>query len=494
MVDAAEEAFLIVSDLHMSAGFDPRTRAYDRNEDFFYDDAFCRFIDYQLVQAEQDGQRLRLVILGDFIDFLQVWHGDPAHGVSSSAASVTKLERVAAGHPAVFAALGRVLTAGHHIDLVIGNHDVEFVWPDVQRRLRELIGCHTRADVETGITIHPWFLYVPGVLYAEHGHQYEAVNSFFAPLAPWDPADESEIDLPLGSHFVLDLYNDYIERVDPFADNVKPAMRYFAWVIRTHPLLALRSLPYYLRFIGLAVKKAGDLSAAERLERRQAYRENVLAYAEEQLGLPAATLAELDRLAETPTTAGRRRQLEALLEPVLPILPAAAGAYGVYHLMQRLRPANRVIAGIVIGLGLQAWRERSLIKPTTQPGGYLYRAACAINERLRQVDAAVPVYVFGHNHTAEQLRITEADDAPWYINTGTWTPILQQAFDLFADRERFTFVRVCHDPGDKSIDAELLIWNDHSGRAEPVLAIADRGWPMLSVEPSASTDRAGSDE
>lgn len=34
----------IVSDPHLSAGYNPRTRGYDRNEDFFYDTAFSRFV------------------------------------------------------------------------------------------------------------------------------------------------------------------------------------------------------------------------------------------------------------------------------------------------------------------------------------------------------------------------------------------------------------------------------------------------------------------
>jgi hypothetical protein len=350
----------------------------------------------------------------------------------------------------------------------------------VQDHLRQIIARHTAVDVGAGIAFHPWFLHIPGVLYAEHGHQYEAANSFFAPLAPWRPGQPHEIDLPLGSLFVLHLNNDSIQRNDPFPDNVKPAMAYFGWVLRSHPLLAMRTLPLYLRFVALALAKAGSLSLEERLERRRVYREEVLAPAAEQLGLPMETLEEIDRLAQTPTTVSKQRQLRALAGPIKPYLPAAVGAAGLYRLMQRLRPANRVVVGIAAGLALQAWRERSLMRPTTQPGGYLFAAAQAIDERLREAGAGVPAYIFGHNHTAQQFRLAEAADAPWYLNTGTWTPILQQAFDLFADRERLTFVRVTPRAEDGTVDAQLLVWNDAAGRADPVLAIADRAWPAVS--------------
>jgi hypothetical protein len=247
-------------------------------------------------------------------------------------------------------------------------------------------------------------------------------------------------------------------------------------VLRSHPLTALRTLPLYLRFVGTAVRSAGSVSREARIERRRVYREDVLTPAAERLRLPIATLEEIDRLAETPTTVGKRRQVNALLGPILPYLPGLTLMIGFYRLMQRMRPANRVVAGIALGLGLQAWRERALMRPLSEPGGYLYRSAQAIDERLRTCGAAVPVYVFGHNHTAGQFRLSEDANAPWYLNTGTWTPILQQAYDLFADRERFTFVRVaCSEDG--TVDAKLFVWNDNAGRVEPVVAIAGRGWP-----------------
>ena len=63
---------IIISDLHMSAGRDDRTGTFDRNEDFFYDGAFGRFVDHLIDRARAEERRLRMVILGDFVDFLQV--------------------------------------------------------------------------------------------------------------------------------------------------------------------------------------------------------------------------------------------------------------------------------------------------------------------------------------------------------------------------------------------------------------------------------------
>src|SRR6188474_2953111 len=100
----------IVSDLHLCAGYDERTGAFSRREDFFYDGAFARFLAYLRRRAEQERRLTRLVILGDLFDFLQV---DPFEAGSddsavdtSTGATIGKLARVARGHRELFAALG----------------------------------------------------------------------------------------------------------------------------------------------------------------------------------------------------------------------------------------------------------------------------------------------------------------------------------------------------------------------------------------------------
>lgn len=181
---------VIISDLHMSAGRDDCTGTFDRNEDFFYDGAFGRFIDYLIERAQAKERRLRLVILGDFVDFLQV---DPEKasgheiGDTSSESTLAKLEIISRGHKTVFRALGNFIKEGHLLDIVLGNHDVEFVWSDVQNRFREVVSRYAGSDVGDSIAFHRWIFYVPGVVYADHGHQYDARNSFINPSAPSCP-------------------------------------------------------------------------------------------------------------------------------------------------------------------------------------------------------------------------------------------------------------------------------------------------------------------
>lgn len=460
---------IIVSDLHMSAGYNRRTGTYDRNEDFFYDAAFSRFIDNLILRAPAEQRRWRLLVMGDLVDFLQVSVKDRTAGLTSSADALAKLDVIVAGHAELFAALGRFLAAGHALDVLIGNHDIEFIWPDVQERFKQLIAQHVPADASPPpITFHPWIFYIPRLVYAEHGQQYDTLNSFTTLMRPFLPSDPTLIELPLGSFFVLYLFNQ-IERIDPFADNIKPVTRYLAWAFRAHPVTGLSILGFHVRFFIRVLRKTSDLSADQQAARRESYRREVVRTSAAQIGLPADTLQAIDELAAIPALSSRWRQLRVLLlDPLFPSVPLLAAIVAIYQGAKRLRPGLRSFVSIMTGIGALVWRERRLLRPATQSGSYLWAAAQRIHAHLQAADAAVPVYVFGHTHTAEQSPLTPDDETPRYFNTGTWTPLVPQAFDLLTTRERFSFVQITRHATTGELRAALLIWNDAANRAEPL--------------------------
>ena len=460
---------VVVSDLHMSTGYNARTGTFHRNEDFFYDGAFARFIDHLIDRAATERRRWRMVIMGDFVDFLQVDAPESSEAITSSATTVAKLDIVARGHPGVFEALARFIDAGNIVDIVIGNHDIEFVWPAAQEHFRSLVARSTDADVAPAITFHPWFLYLPGMAYLEHGHQYDSLNSFATLMRPFLPHQPDRIELPLGSFFVLYLFN-YIEEIDPFADNVKPATRYFSWAMRNHPIQAIATVGYYLHFFIRSLRKTSDLSSDEQAARHEQYhREVVVPYAASQ-GLPAATVVKLDKLAAVSALSNRWRQLTALLLPSLASgIGIIAGLVTAYRILRRMGSLERSVLTLALSAAGLFWREQRLRQSATSGGGYLLIAANRIHELLSEVDAAVPAYVFGHTHHVEQYPLADVDDAPRYFNTGTWTPLVPQTFDLLGHRERFSFVQITRDPANDEVLTRLLIWNDAANRAEPLL-------------------------
>ncbi|MDP8926194.1 MAG: hypothetical protein M3M97_04615 [Actinomycetota bacterium] len=459
---------VIISDLHMSAGRDERTGTFDRNEDFFYDGAFGRFVDHLIGRAREEERRWRLVILGDFVDFLQV---DPykvsGHeiGDTSSESTLVKLEIIARGHKAVFKALGNFIEEGHLLDIVLGNHDVEFVWPDVQKRFRELVSRYAGLDVGGSIAFHRWIFYVPGVAYADHGHQYDARNSFINPLSPFLPPENKKIELPLGSFFVLYLFNE-IERGDPFADNVKPSTLYIKWALRHHPQQALKALRLYPEFFRRVMEKTGPPTANSEAQEKD--RRETLRHYAQQIGLPVATVEEIDhRLARIPTVREELRQVEALLRSVGLGGPLLAAGLEGYRVFRQLWSGDRLPRTQSAETGPLATHDEQPEVPGAQSNNYLFTTAREVHDLLVKDGQAVPAYIFGHTHNAEQFPIGESEAR--YFNSGTWTPLIPHRFDLLTTRELFTFVEVTRYPRqpEKAVP-ELLLWNDVANRAEPL--------------------------
>lgn len=462
---------IIISDLHISSGYNRRTGTFDRNEDFFYDGAFDRFIDELLRRSTSEQRQWRLVILGDLIDFLQVDVPikGTGHGLTSHETAAKKLERVARGHASIFSALGRFVASGHPVDIVIGNHDIEMIWPEIQQRIRELILKHVAGEAAP-ITFHPWIFYIPGLVYAEHGQQYDGLNSFTTLLQPNLLSDSTLIELPLGSFFVLYLFNR-IEKIDPFADNVRPMTRYLSWTLRAHPIVAVSTLGYHFSFFVRVLRKTSNQTAAEQLQRRKQYRSTVMPELAQQIGLSAEVLTAIDEMAAVPALSNRWRQLEALLvRPLVPAFPAVMAFGAIYQGAKRLPPGLRSLVTIITGIAGLIWRERRLLRPATDTRSYLLVAAGRIHKLLSQHGKQVPAYVFGHTHTAERAPLTDgdSDNGPSYLNTGTWTPLVPDTFDLLSTRDRFSFVQITHNQANGEIESELLLWNDAANRMEPL--------------------------
>ncbi|HEY1697682.1 MAG TPA: hypothetical protein VGG39_36220 [Polyangiaceae bacterium] len=223
-----DESLLILSDVHLGNDLNDLTRDGAKRS---------RQVDVDLASLlahyggkPPAGKRWRLIIAGDFIDFIGMTilpHSDAApldtepseeervHGLGNAADhGRLKLRAVATRHREVFEALAGFVAKGHALTIVHGNHDVEFHWDGVQTDLKTLladmgvartagVGAEGAAGAGAGaeedpwrrdflarIEFAPWFYYAPGLAYVEHGHQYDTLCStehVMAPLSPRDP-------------------------------------------------------------------------------------------------------------------------------------------------------------------------------------------------------------------------------------------------------------------------------------------------------------------
>ncbi|MBK8171202.1 MAG: metallophosphoesterase [Sandaracinaceae bacterium] len=156
-----------------------------------------------------------LVIAGDLVDFIGMSIAPASetetalndeereNGLGSAHDhAVQKMRAVARRHVQVFDRLASFIADGHRLVLVRGNHDVDFHWEQAQRAFVEAIvekadGVATSEDREifaARIEFSPWFYYVEGLLYVEHGHQYDPTCSYEHQLVPVSPKDSRRIN------------------------------------------------------------------------------------------------------------------------------------------------------------------------------------------------------------------------------------------------------------------------------------------------------------
>src|SRR5262245_4801099 len=192
---------LVVSDLHFGEELLPGATAERRHAIEVGARAFHEFLRYHEVRR-LGGRPWRLVIAGDLFDFMSVMipatreqparNADERHyGLARGRATgVARLQRICENHGELLRDLVAFAAAGHTIDIIVGNHDIELLEADVVAELeRQLRAAGADDAIAARISVRPWFVYEPGVAWIEHGHVYDEGCSFEYNLAPCDAKD-----------------------------------------------------------------------------------------------------------------------------------------------------------------------------------------------------------------------------------------------------------------------------------------------------------------
>ena len=274
---------LVVSDLHLSEGFNESEGVWSANEDFFFDDQFARFLQFaERQRARYGGAPWRLICNGDTFDFRQVGvprDGQAAPGVlrtrekealrsqnvqdslskseelygpgASPLMSGLRADLVYQGHKGFFQILAWFVARGNELVFVKGNHDLELHWPKTQASINRLLaqaydearGLKAQYNLDWDglpenfglaeqrrIFFLPWNYYEPGRVYIEHGQQFHGTDSqehILWPVLPWD---ENALELSLGDLFGRYFVNQ-LETLFPLMDNYKPFSKGIKWVL-----------------------------------------------------------------------------------------------------------------------------------------------------------------------------------------------------------------------------------------------------------------------
>jgi len=521
---------LIVSDLHLSEGRDPETKKFSPNEDFFFDEEFARFLTYYQDQTRWPGKKWHLIINGDFLDFLQVTSQrdapaslcrdskHPEYGLGcGEPETVYKLKKIVQGHWQFFEALAQFVASGNVVTINKGNHDPEFHYAGVGAAfVDELRAVFQRMLIRDGdpdwaqkvakinrdaIHFVDWFYFEKGLLWVEHGNQYDEVNSFkywLAPFLPkipgWPVARENEVDLPWGSLFVRYLFNE-IESIDPFADNIKPQTEFVWWLFRKHPIMAVRFAFGGGRYMLEKIRRAWQPVSKEAYAAREKEHSQRLRKLAVESGIPEADLQHLDQL-RAPTVlkepsgwkwkairwTARLRLILPLLFLLL-VLVILACILAITPFLAVLVPTRiqdlvwdrwvSTSAGprIVAALSVVRWSVFPIVIAAIT--GFLVwllsgeekKKPCYLAARAREIRQRLKVryVIMGHTHDADLQSIGENGEE--YFNTGTWTKVFSEEERLIRKDVEFVFAQALRK--NSALQAKLLEWNDETG--EPKL-------------------------
>ena len=148
---------IIIGDIEMGAG--------NATDDFIADTMLANLI----VRLSKRIHPIDLILNGDTFDFLKCPYALPARYTRHVTAEIAlkKLQLVVEAHTKVFQALKKFSSKkGKNIYFIIGNHDLEIAFQEVQEKMRSMIG-----------NVHfPGLKYENDNIYVEHGQQYDIPN------------------------------------------------------------------------------------------------------------------------------------------------------------------------------------------------------------------------------------------------------------------------------------------------------------------------------
>ncbi len=438
--------YLVVSDLHL-CDIEDHDDGWKRHKGsaWVYDDE----LDAMVASFEArlaPGDTFTFILNGDIFDFDLVtaipevppWPVSPlehSYGLDATAPkSVWKFGRILDDHPRFIATLARLLVAGHRVVLTIGNHDRELWFDDVAALLRErvdaacgsiVVSQTTPAKARGALVIEPWFFYVQGEIYVEHGHQYDYYSSFRFNLEPIvERRGEAHIALSTGNlsnRFLL----SNIGFFNPHAtDYILSAYGYVRHWLRHYAFSRRMLILTWL--IGSIRALSAILGTRARLERHppKDYERHIRAAAQ-RYDLPPDTANALYALRRAPITnriykIAREYWIDRTALALLMVGGTIAIALSGAALWVKLMVPLALFPLVWVVYQWAAGNDNAL---TTEYRAHTFAHAIAGIVPVRAV-------VFGHTHVANAIPL--ARDVT-FANSGTWAP----AWVVAEDEHRF---------------------------------------------------------
>lgn len=445
---------LVVSDLHFGEELLPGASGERRHAVDLGSSNFREFLRYHAVRR-RDGRPWRLVIAGDLFDFMSVMvpslperpaktADERKYGLGRGVASgVERLKRICEIHRPLLADLGTFAAAGHQVDIIVGNHDIELLAPEVVAELMaQVAAAGASAKALERIRVVPWFIYIPGVVWIEHGHVYDEGCSFEFNLAPMDPKDGWLIYN--ADYAAVRYLGSAVPDLDPHGIEQWSFWGYMRYAMGQGLGHMGKLWLAYGRFVKALFVARGLHRSFKRRDRRRREHRARLAQVAADGGIPLDTASAIDRLARTPLTVSARRLGRMLM---LDRFGLGLGVFVAVIVLFILLPALWALVGAalvsLVAAGITRWLGQHMV--TSQ------LPMRAVPQRLRKLIDA-PVVVFGHTHDPRWQRLRSGGV---YVNCGTWLPATRPGL-----RRSFTHAFIAPSASGGAPLVELRQWRE----------------------------------
>lgn len=222
-----------------------------KTKEFFFDQQFVDFLN--MIEKKAQGEPVELVLNGDIFDFdsvmthpleapFRVNYFEKIRGLFPQPEKSTyKVKRILEEHSVFFEALVNFIEKGHRAIFIIGNHDVELHYRDVQTAIRKHL--NLSQEGEKRMRFIEWFYISNNDTLIEHGNQYDPYCLCEDPIHPFIRRyNYTSMRLPFGNlacRWIMNgmgFFNPHVEA------NYIMTMReylvfFFKYVVRIQPLL-----------------------------------------------------------------------------------------------------------------------------------------------------------------------------------------------------------------------------------------------------------------
>ncbi|GIL17231.1 MAG: hypothetical protein BroJett040_09820 [Oligoflexia bacterium] len=459
----------IISDLHLCEAepVHPKHPLWKKfkTKQFFFDDIFCDFLKH--IQEKANGKTVELVLNGDIFDFDSVTSTPetPVFRVSwlekkrglypRPERSFYKINRILQDHHIFVKGLRDFILKGNQVVFVIGNHDLELHFTEVQQEILHNLSLPTKYVSQ--VRFADWFYISNQDTLIEHGNQYDAYCTCEDPINPFIQGyNHKAIRLPFGNlatRYIMNGLGFFNPHVDSnYIMSLSEYVRFFLkYMIQAQPELILTWFVGSLLTLWRSVIDRMEVPIRDPLK----IEDRVNAIAQRSNATPRM-VRELKELFVAPASSNPLLIARELwLDRTFMIFISFFLIFQTFLWIKQVFDVSFFWAFIPLFLLLPFFMfysksVTSLVSSYKEPDERILSTAAAITNVNR--------IVFGHTHKALHEMIGPVE----HLNSGTWSPAFSDVeCTKMAGQKTFVWI----EPGNENRKAALMYF-DGSGSEE----------------------------